>query len=403
MLNCAGSTPCPVPAIRHPSFLVHHLPFVRGAMASYALALLILGFGVLAVWVWQFSGPQWARQSGDRGRVLTRSRGGRQAAKIVGKITTQGGPFWVSDPGIAARPGGATGVWPAPQPSDVARLRGVGGRQWFDAKAVAGEPTDVPAGRAYFLHAGSLEITYRSGTKIVLHGPAVFVAGEENGFVSYGWASVQVRRPKGAKTGLPGEDATSAADQAGSQARFWQVPSPRRGVPSADVIAAHPQFTLRTGIAILTSQSGDFDVAVDDLAASFTRVTRGRVALQFPGERPGEAKLIRTDRGAFVAYWAEQKAITARWPSRARAFLSPRAPPRNPRWPRKTTRHRKIGHGTARTGQEVHPIPENSGGSDLWRPSVARIEPTVGGGLATCVLSVIFDQCDFENPKGKIV
>ena len=352
MMDYAGGCRRAPAPIHHPAFIAHHLPFSRGAMPSYALSLLTLGLAVLTVWVWQFSPPQRARQSDDRGRVLARSRGRPQEAKIVGKITAQDGPFWISDRGTVERAGAASGVWMATQPSDVARLRGVGGRQWFEAKAVAGDPTEVPAGRAYFLHAGSLEVTYRSGTKLVLHGPAVFMAGEENGFVSYGWASVQVRRPKPTKTGLPGEDATSGSDQAGGPADSCAADLPGSGIPSAGEIAAYPQFTLRTGIAVLTSQGGDFEVAVDDLAASFTRVTRGRVALQFPGERPGEAKLVRTNRGAFVAYWVDRKSYycTIAEPGAPRFYATRPAAKPPVAWENHPTSKHRPWNGENRTG-----------------------------------------------------
>jgi hypothetical protein len=135
-----------------PSIVPSHF-FTGGAVASYAIAVLIVCLAGLAAWNW--------RTSGD-----SRPMAGSTTLSTVSQV---------ADSRLDGK-GAAVG-----------RITAMKDCRWVDSAAPTENGADVRLGRKYHLAAGSLEITYNSGAKVTLHGPAVFdVDSPIGGFLKSG-------------------------------------------------------------------------------------------------------------------------------------------------------------------------------------------------------------------------
>jgi hypothetical protein len=147
----------------HPSSFILHSSFFTGVLFSYAMAMLILGAGIFAVRAWEGSGERAARSAAlsppdsANGQPST----SQQFLIVVAKIT---------------------------KAQDC---------RWADPKTAIENGADVPWGRRFALSSGRLEMTYVTGTKVVLEGPAVYEVDSDNGgYLKSGKSIFHIRRPK---------------------------------------------------------------------------------------------------------------------------------------------------------------------------------------------------------------
>jgi hypothetical protein len=128
-----------------PSPFVGHLLPPVGMLLTYVVAVMVAGTSMLAAWAW--------KASGDVGRL---------AASARHTVAT-------------------------PRPAVVGKITGMKDCRWGEPAAATEKGADVCLGRKYHLVAGSLEITFQSGAKVTLQGPAVFeVESKSGGFLSSG-------------------------------------------------------------------------------------------------------------------------------------------------------------------------------------------------------------------------
>ena len=86
----------------------------------------------------------------------------------------------------------------------VGRVTGTADCHWADPKTEAFDRDGVPLGRKYALASGFLEITYNTGTKVILQGPCMYdVESSRGGFLSLGKLTARVEK-KG--SGVGGKD-----------------------------------------------------------------------------------------------------------------------------------------------------------------------------------------------------
>ena len=109
-----------------------------GLSLCYALAVFVLGVGVLAAWAWRTPGPQ----------------------SLV--------PPAANDPV-------ARDLAPAPM---IARVTRIVGADWHDRTTVT---ADARSNRCVMLSEGLVELTYASGAKVTLVGPVLFSVDSANG------------------------------------------------------------------------------------------------------------------------------------------------------------------------------------------------------------------------------
>ena len=198
-------------------------------LLSYSVSLLIFGIAVLGAFVWSRS---------DDARI---ARG-------------------VSQPGAAsfyvARITKAQGCYPAtpgPWEADGLRLR---------------------LGYECYVASGELEITYDTGAKVTLQGPAWYeVNSARSGALHHGTAVV------------------SAGEQPDGR-------SPAPQVAAAREIVSHPLFTLLVPLGVVTNQAAAYSLTVDELGAFYAKVRRGQIALQMPGWGPDNVVAVGSTHSA---------------------------------------------------------------------------------------------------------
>jgi hypothetical protein len=240
-----GSAP-----IHHSSFIVHRLP-LPGPFVSYCLAAVLLSGAVLGAWLWKPAGRE------------------NRPPEIVGQMPVEDAN---ASPPLAIV---------EPKTPLVATVTGTLGCQWAHPDKVA---SDAKAGRMA-IAAGLVEVTYNTGVKVVLQGPAEFQLEWPNGGVLI-QGKVVVRIEKKRKP--------SASNEKNS---------PARGDPEVPTV---PLFAIRTPNAMMTytgSRDGQFEVSVDKSGGSLTRVVRGTVALGLRTWWPSpDGVVIEQDESALVDF-----------------------------------------------------------------------------------------------------
>ncbi len=239
----------------------------------YTIAAMILGGAVLASRLWtcqdgRRSDPvvQGAAQS-TPGPV----RPGLANTRIdrIAESRRQPGPGLPAashKSGPSASPG-------APMPI-VGRITGMSGilgkvlRDDIDRNVAFEVGTPVRVGWKFVLASGRLEMTYNSGAKVVIEGPAVdyIVEGENGGFLSSGKLLVDVH----GRDGRP----RSQREQVGKSAiGSWQS-----GASNPESVPlAHPVFIVRTPCVNVNDTDGEFAINIDNSGGSETQVLRGKV------------------------------------------------------------------------------------------------------------------------------
>ena len=280
-----------------------HTPFfnlnspVGGFLFSYTTAALMLGLALLVGWTWKIHyDRQLAEHSPPQG------------------------------PGAEQ-----------PETPLVGRITGAVDCQWADPATEAFERDGVPLGRQYVLLSGFLEITYDSGTKVILQGPVTYaVESKQSGFLSRGkltarvdkraegggrraeeeggstpWAAgskSEIRNPKSEILTPPstlrllpfgqGSKGERTANLARSQqdrepttslaprpsVRKSEIRNPKSEVSNPQSLIPNPLFFVRTPTAVVTDLGTEFGVEVDNSGATLSHVFRGKVEV-----RPAEA------------------------------------------------------------------------------------------------------------------
>ena len=214
---------------------------VGSPLFSYTAAAAIMGVAVLVLWAWKVS---------LRYEV-------------------------VESPRPATPPPAARDVGP------VGRITGLADCRWSDPQSIP-VGRDIALGQAYALSSGLMEITYSTGTKVILEGPCTYeVESAAGGFLSLGKLTARVEQGSGFR--VQGSDSSN----------------PKSQIPN-------PKFVVRTPTAVVTDLGTEFGVEVDKSGATKSHVFRGKIELRVAGnggERPeeviplGESESARVERG----------------------------------------------------------------------------------------------------------
>ena len=229
-----------------------------GVLFAYVLAALLLGAGVLTAFL-AFG------VSGDRDAAAD----AQSFAKPL--------------PGTDAR-----------QAPIVGYVTNVPTCKWLDSGTAVALASPVLLGRTFALASGSLEITYNTGERIILHGPATYqTRWPKGGFLSQGRltalaiaarAAGGAGQPEGAPT--PGSTRDYAAD------------------PVGNFLVPRSPFFIRTPSTLAISRGAEFEVSVDGTGATNTRLALGVLEAWYPrGGKPNDVISSSARRAwAWVAF-----------------------------------------------------------------------------------------------------
>ncbi len=241
------------PPIHPSSFVVHPFNFLESAVLCYAVAGLLLAVGTLAAWSWTAPG------------------GSRQSVRAI----------------TPPAPLGSTGPDGKAHQSSVAKITGTSNCRWVGPDVVR----DLAAGKVA-LTSGLLEITYKSGAKVLIEGPAAYqIDSDHSGFLLSGKLAVRVDA---------GTHPTLVNGHQGLGCLLLDAKAAPRLVtgsgrnPATEQAAPNEQllFCVRTRFAIaIDIGEAEFGVEADPSALSQVSVLKGRVLLKFPAV-PGKAYLM---------------------------------------------------------------------------------------------------------------
>jgi hypothetical protein len=186
---------------------------------------------------------------------------------------------------------------PVPAPPSVGRITGLADCRWADPATGTFSHSPVPLGRKYALASGSMEITYDTGAKVILQGPATYdVESADGGFLSLGKLTARVEK----EASVSSHELGSKGERTANPARFRGetgpatslAPCPSFGkseIRSPKSENSRPStldsrlFSVRTPTAIVTDLGTEFGVEVGKEGNTFSHVFRGSVRVRLVG------------------------------------------------------------------------------------------------------------------------
>jgi hypothetical protein len=156
------------------------------------------------------------------------------------------------------------------EPKYVGQITDMIGCRWADPKTQTTPGASVPLDRLYALEAGLMEITYKTGAKVVLQGPCTYKVDFENGgSLTFGKLTARIGK-RGERKGEGAKPQT--ANLQISKSVNHQTPSPLSPPTS-------PFFAVLTPTAVVTDLGTEFGVSVDKTGESNVHVFDGKVEL----------------------------------------------------------------------------------------------------------------------------
>jgi hypothetical protein len=176
---------------------------------------------------------------------------------------------------------------PEPETAFVGRITGMVDCRWDDLHAATIHGAHVPLGRRYALASGLLEISYDTGAKIIVQGPATYeVESKDGGYLSVGKLTAKVEKK--------GNDECRMMND--------KLRTVRNGIQHSSLSTQH-LFAVRTPTAVVTDLGTEFGVEVSETGVTTSHVFRGSVRLQVAtadGNTEGVARVLHEQESARV-------------------------------------------------------------------------------------------------------
>ena len=186
-----------------------------------------------------------------------------------------------------------------PKQNIVGKITDMVDVRWSDDQTATVHGANVPLGRKYALSSGLMEITYDTGAKVILQGPATYqVDSRDGGFLSVGKLTARLeKRGEGRgesqekQSAISGQQSASAASVTNQKSEIRNhkslASSPQPLAPNANPqslisnpSALSPLFTIKTPTATVTDLGTEFGVEVTKSGVTSAHVFRGLVELQ---------------------------------------------------------------------------------------------------------------------------
>ena len=187
----------------------------------------------------------------------------------------------------------------------VGQVTGMVDVQWADVQTATLHGANVPLGRKYALASGLMEITYKTGAKVILQGPVAYqVESRDGGFLSIGKVTARLeKRGEGSEesqekqSAISGQQSASVASVANQKSEILNhkslASSPQPLAPNANPQSPIPNpslppvpsplFTIRTPTATVTDLGTEFGVEVTKDGRNRLHVFEGKVRLESRG------------------------------------------------------------------------------------------------------------------------
>jgi hypothetical protein len=162
----------------------------------------------------------------------------------------------------------------------VGRITGMVDCRWAGSMTETIHSDVVCVGRKYVLVSGLMEITYDTGAKVILQGPATYeVQSNDSGYLSFGKLTARVEK-KDSGSGVQGSESTH---------------------PSSFIPHPSSLFSVRTPTAVVTDLGTEFGVEVSKEGATTSHVFRGSVRVRVAaGDGKRSEAVLRENESARV-------------------------------------------------------------------------------------------------------
>ena len=195
----------------------------------------------------------------------------------------------------------------------VGNVTGLSGCKWSGGAAPTFSGDIIRLGRKYSLDDGLVEITYRTGAKVILEGPCEYeVDSATGGYLAVGKLIARVEAG-GGESGSRGIGESGSRKIGKSERRENSLgTSSKKFLPnnqpaacgfarlSNDSASPAPLFAIRTPSAVVTDLGTEFGVIVGDDGDTATHVIEGRVELRVRDDDRPEHQAIRIAAGESV-------------------------------------------------------------------------------------------------------
>ncbi len=233
--------------------------FPPEALLSYAVGAVLVSLGLWVGSLIYVSHPSEVASSPPP----SPSRVTAPTKQYIGRITGMANAKWAADSSLKIRDSGSEKY-----PPKLVRQRFM-----------------VALGDKFSLASGLLEISYDSGAKVVLQGPAIYeVESRSGGFLSVGKLTAKLEKREEGREESSGKVASgqwSVASESSTKSRNPEIPkSPIPNPSSSPVPHPHspaPAFTVRTPTALVTDLGTEFGIEVRDDHAADVYVFQGVV------------------------------------------------------------------------------------------------------------------------------
>jgi len=177
------------------------------------------------------------------------------------------------------------------------RIRGSDTRDW-GLERIRSQQTSIALGDKITLASGLLELTYDSGAKVILQGPATYEVNlHDGGFLAIGKLtakleqkqSEKVASAEGSEVGVQGVGARTQHSVLSTQSK-WAPNSPDRRTTDS---SSSSLFTIKTPTATVTDLGTEFGVEVKDSGVTSTHVFRGIVEVRSSDRNGRHGQVVR--------------------------------------------------------------------------------------------------------------
>jgi len=201
----------------------------------------------------------------------------------------------------------------------VGKVTGMIDVRWADVQTSTVLGANVFRGRKFSLASGLMEVTYQTGAKVLLQGPATYeVESRDSGYLSHGRLTARLEKKRAEKVAsgheavASGQWLVASKQGAGFSGQGSEVVNQKSEIKNHKSLA--PMFAVRTPTLTVTDLGTEFDVNVQESGAVEVSVTQGIVETSRISQKdksPIKERYVAGDAVRFASAAAAPVRITA--------------------------------------------------------------------------------------------